>query len=105
MMNGRTEISITQRVAKLDAEICGDEIKKKMIREAARYAKDVRDYIKTGAISNEMKVGTKEDGGYLVPDEMAAGLVEALEDPGQREEMRRSESGIQGVRCGWQGGV
>ena len=81
-MKKLAEISLDERVARMEEEVNGDLIKEKMIREAKQYRESFVDYLHTGNVTNDLKIGRKEDGGYLCPEETDRRLIEKLEEKG-----------------------
>lgn len=79
-MKNEMNVSLKERVDALEREINGEKLQAEMIRKAKQYSKDYREYLKTAEITDALKVGKEKDGGYLVPDELEEGLVEALEE-------------------------
>lgn len=75
---GKT-LTIEERMAKLEAIVNGDSLKREMIRKAAAYPKDYVGYLKTAEVTDALKVGSDKEGGYLVPDEFEKKLVEKIE--------------------------
>ncbi|MBO4899219.1 MAG: phage major capsid protein [Lachnospiraceae bacterium] len=78
-MKNEMNISLKERVDALEREINGEKLQAEMLRKAKQYRKDYRGYLRNAEITDSLKVGKESEGGYLVPDEMEEGLVEALE--------------------------
>lgn len=76
------QLTIDERIAKLEAIVNGDSLKRDMVRKAAQYPKDYIGYLKSAEITDSLKVGSDKEGGYLVPDEFEKKLVEKLESKG-----------------------
>ena len=77
-MNTETNISLKEKMNAFEKEIRGEALQREMMRKAKRYAEDYSEYLKTAEVTDVLKVGKDTDGGYLVPDEMEEGIVEAL---------------------------
>ncbi len=75
-----TELSIKEKMADLEKEINSEKLQQDMIRKVKTYRNDYRNYLKDAEVTDALKVGKDVDGGYLVPDEMEKGIVEALAD-------------------------
>ncbi len=78
-MKNEMNISLKERVDALEREINGEKLQAEMIRKAKQYSTDYKGYLRNAEITDALKVGKDSEGGYLVPDEMEDGLVEALE--------------------------
>ncbi len=78
-MKTEMNISLQERVDALEREINGEKLQAEMLRKAKQYSNDYKEYLKNAEITDSLKVGKDSEGGYLVPDEMEEGLVEALE--------------------------
>ncbi len=79
-MKNDMNISVKERMDALEKEISGEKLQQEMIRKAKQYSNDYKEYLKTAEITDSLKVGKDKDGGYLVPDEMEEGLVEAMRE-------------------------
>lgn len=75
-------LTIEERMAKLEAIVNGDSLKREMVRKAAAYPKDYVGYLKTAEVTDALKVGSDKEGGYIVPDEFEKKLVQKLESKG-----------------------
>ena len=73
-------LSLKERVETLEKEINGEKLQHEMIRKANDYRRDYSGYLRNAVITDALRVGKDSDGGYLVPDEMEAGLVEAIKE-------------------------
>ncbi len=71
---------LKERMEALEKVINGEKLKREMVRKVETYKKDYRNYLENAEITDSLKVGKDENGGYLVPDEMEEGLVEALSE-------------------------
>ena len=76
------QLTIDERMAKLEAIVNGDSLKREMVRKAAAYPKDYVGYLKTAEVTDALKVGSDKEGGYIVPDEFEKKLVQKLESKG-----------------------
>lgn len=73
------QLSIEERMARLEAIVNGDSLKHEMIRKATQYPKDYIEYLKKAEVTDALKVGSDKEGGYLVSDEFEKKLVKKLE--------------------------
>ncbi len=73
-------LSLKERVETLEKEINGEKLQHEMIRKANDYKRDYKGYLRNAEITDALRVGKDSDGGYLVPDEMEAGIVEAIKE-------------------------
>jgi len=71
---------LNERMEALEKVINGEKIKREMVRKIETYKRDYRNYLENAEITDSLKVCKDENGGYLVPDEMEEGLVEALSE-------------------------
>lgn len=75
-------LTIEEGMAKFEAIVNGDSLKRDMVRKATQYPKDYTGYLRTAEITDSLKVGSDKEGGYLVPDEFEKKLVKKLESKG-----------------------
>ena len=74
------KMMLEERFEKLKKEINGEKVQHEMVRKISDYTRDYKGYLKDAEITDALKVGKDKDGGYLVPDELEKGIVEALKE-------------------------
>lgn len=81
------DLSLKERMAIIEEEIYGEKVKHDMVVKTAEYPKAYVDYLRDGEKPQALKVGKDEEGGYLVPDEMEEGIIEAAKSKGVMREL------------------